>query len=509
MTTDKQDGDNDLRPDQPLDDDLQGEPEDDLQGGLDEDLQRELDEALGDASIDDLLAAEQADQPAPGGPEGVRTGHVIAIQGDDVFVDFGGKSQGILPAQQFADEPLPNEGDPVEVTVEGYDESEGLLLLSREGAVLAATWDTLARGQIVEAFVTGSNKGGLELKFSGIDAFMPVSLVDLSRTEDLAPFVNTKMKCEVIEIDYRRESVTVSRRAVLEREAAEAREKTFETLAEGQTIAGVVRSIMPYGAFVDIGGVDGLLHISDMSHRRIADPKEVVTEGDRVEVKVLKLDREEGKISLGLKQALPDPWEGAETKWPVDEVVTGRVTRLADFGAFVELAEGVEGLIPISEMSFERRIKHPQDVLSEGEVTKLRVLKVDGDQKRISLSLKRVGDDPWTGASVRWAIGSVIEGVVKRIEAFGAFVELAPGVEGLVHISELAEQRVRSVSEVVREGQLVQAKVLNIDEEQRRIALSIKAMKLDPNYTGSDEDRADLSAGPRPKRKRPLKGGLE
>ena len=475
---------------------------------LDDALQLELERALGDMSIEDLLDAERKEQAPPRRADGVRVGKVIDIQGDDIFVDFGSKSQGLLPAAQFADEPLPEIGGTVEVTIEGYDPGDGLLILSREGAVLAATWDTIEAGQIVEAFVTGQNKGGLELKFNGIDAFMPVSLIDMNRTEDMAPFVNTKLKCEVIEVDYQRESVTVSRRAVLQREAAEVREKALASLTEGKIVAGVVRNIMPYGAFVDIGGVDGLLHISDMSHSRTADPHEIVSEGQEVKVMILKIDRDAEKISLGLKQALPDPWVGAEGKWPPDDIVTGRVTRLADFGAFVELAEGVEGLIPISEMSFERRIKHPSDLLTEGETTKVRVLNVDPVAKRISLSLKRVGDDPWTGASVRWAVGSTVEGIVKRIETFGAFVELTPGVEGLIHISEVDVNRVRSVGEAVREGQLVQAKVLEIDEERCRISLSIKALRLDPNYTGEPSDAPEPTEAEK-KRKRPRRGGLD
>jgi len=223
---------------------------------------------------------------------------------------------------------------------------------------------------------------------------------------------------------------------------------------------------------------------------------------------VLKVDPDAERISLGLKQALPDPWAGAEQRWPVDELVTARITRLAEFGAFAELAEGVEGLIPISEMSFERRIKHPSELLSDGDVVQLRVLNVDCEAKRISLSLKRVGDDPWTGASVRWPAESVVEGVVTRLAEFGAFVELAGGVEGLVHISELDDNRVRSVGEVVREGQLVQAKVLEVDEERRRISLSIKALKLDPAYTG-DGQAIDETPAPTKKRDRPLRGGLD
>jgi len=296
---------------------------------------------------------------------------------------------------------------------------------------------------------------------------------------------------------------------VLQREAAEARERTLGTLAEGKVVLGVVRSIMPYGAFVDIGGVDGLLHISDMSHRRIEDPREVVSEGQQLEVMVLKVDKEGEKISLGLKQVLPDPWTDAEGKWPVDGVVSGRVTRLADFGAFVELEEGVEGLLPVSELSFDRRVRKPREVLSEGDTVKLRVLSVDTERKRISLSLKRAGDDPWTGASVRWASGATVKGVVTRLADFGAFVELTPGVEGLIHVSELDVHRVRSVSDAVREGDLVEAKVLEVDEERRRISLSMKAIKMDPNYTGEGGADDGAPSQPAKERKRPRRGGLD
>ena len=258
---------------------------------------------------------------------------------------------------------------------------------------------------------------------------------------------------------------------------------------------------------MDIGGADGLLHVRDMSHSRVEDPAEVVAEGQEVKVAVLKVDREEKKIALGLKQIAPDPWLGVEGRFPEDQIVTGRVTKLMDFGAFVELAEGVEGLIPISELTFERRVGHPREVVNEGDMVRVRVLGVDAERKRISLSLKRAGDDPWTGASVRWPVDGIVEGNVTRIADFGAFVELVPGVEGLIHISELADHRVRSVHEVVREGQLVQAKVLSVDEEQRRMSLSIKQLAATPGYTGmADEAEA---AKPQEKRKKPLKGGLD
>jgi len=490
-------------------------------GGLDPDVQREIDDALGDMSIEQLLAAEEAAEagpaaaakrPAPAGKDvDTRIGRVLAIQGDDIFVDLGGKDQGVVPAEQFGeDEPLPEVGQGIEVNVEGYDEAEGLLMLSRKGAVLAATWETLERGQVVEARVTGSNTGGLEVKVAGVRGFMPVSMIEMHRVEELKGYLNRTLTCEIVEIDRVRENVVVSRRAVLEKQAAELREKMLATLAEGKIVKGVVRSIMPYGAFVDIGGVDGLLHVSDMAHRRVADPHEVVAEGQTVEVKVLKMDRDSERISLGLKQVLPDPWEGAAARWLPDSLVSGRVTRLADFGAFVELAEGVEGLVPIGEMTFQRRIKHPSEIVKEGDVINVRVLSVDEEKKRISLSIKRVGDDPWMGASVRWPAGSLAEGIVRRIEPFGAFVELAPGVEGLVHVSELAEGRVRSVTDAVREGQTVQAKVLGVDEEARRISLSIRQLASMPQYTGpAAAETPPAEAAPAKKRKKPLKGGLD
>ena len=290
--------------------------------------------------------------------------------------------------------------------------------------------------------------------------------------------------------------------------AEQARQQKLESLQEGQIVVGTVRSIMPYGAFVDIGGIDGLLHISDMSYARIKDPGELVQEGQSIEVKVLKVDRQEGRISLGLKQVQPDPWHEADRKWPVDAVVTGRVTRLADFGAFVELEEGVEGLIPISELSFFRRIRHPSEVVNVGDMVQVRVMNVDSEQRRIGLSLKRVGEDPWLGASRRWPPESIAEGVVKSITNFGAFVELAPGVEGLIHISELSETPIRAITDVVREGQTVQVKVLAVDEERRRIALSIRQLASMPEYTGPASAEPDEQR-PKRRRKRPLRGGLD
>ena len=469
---------------------------------LDAALQQELDEALGDMSLEDMVDAEGA---APATAEAaasspVKVGRVIAVQSDDIFVDLGGKSQGVLSSVQFRTDPLPAVGDTIEVTIQGYDRSDGLLVLARKGAVLAVAAEDIEVGQIVEGRVVATNTGGLELSLHGTRAFLPISHIELQRVEDLKPYISRKLVCKVLEASEGGRRIVISRRAVLQMEAEAAREELLGALAEGQVVTGVVKTIMPYGAFVDIGGTDGLLHVSDMSYARVADPKEIVSEGQQVEVKILKIG-EDKKISLGLKQTLPDPWDGAEAKWPADELVT----RLADFGAFVELTAGVEGLVPMSELSFER-IRHAGEVVQEGDVIKARVLNVDVARKRISLSLKRVGDDPWVGASARWPAESTVEGLVKRLADFGAFIELTPGVEGLVHISELSNEHVRTVGDVLREGQTVQVKVLSVDEDQRRLSLSIKALAASPEMASLAEAAPPK---PRPKRKRPLKGGIE
>ena len=484
-------------------------PDEAFDGQGDDELQRELDEALGSMSLESLMDAD-APGALTGTGQGVRKGKVIAVHGSDIFVDLGGKSQGVLTVDQLGGKAVPAVGDWIEVTIEGYDGSEGMLILSREGAVQAATWKNMAEGALVEGRVTGHNKGGLELDLNGIRAFMPISQIDFERVEaeQLGQFVNQRMRCEVVDVRRDERSVVVSRRNALQREREQASAELLESLQEGQTIHGTVKTIMPYGTFVDIGGIDGLVHVSDLSHSRVGDPHEVVTEGQQLEVKVLKIDRETRKISLGLKQVMPDPWTAAGSKYPVDSVVTGRVVKLMDFGAFVELEPGVEGLVPISEMTFERRIGHPREVVSEGEVINVRVLNVDVAAGRISLSIKRVGDDPWTGASVRWPAGSVVEGVVKRTTEFGAFVELTPGVEGLVHISELSDERVRQVSDVAKVGQAVRVKVLNVDEDRRRIGLSLK-QAAEADYLAPAESAEPTAPRPEKKRKKPLKGGLE
>ena len=481
-------------------------------GKLDEALQREIDNALGDMSLEELMYSEQppaaaADDGAGGSGGGTAKGTVVGLDDESVFVTLGAKDQGIVPVAQWADDPLPQVGETIEFMIIGRDKRDELLLLSLPGAPVEADWDTLSEGQIVEGRVTGYNKGGLELKVNGIDAFMPISQIEIFRVDDISGYVDQRLTCQVTEVDCAGRNLIVSRRDVLEAEAEQKRQELLASLAEGKTVTGVVRNIMPYGAFVDIGGVDGLLHISDMSHAHVDDPKSVVTVGQQLELMVLKMDEDTGKIALGLKQILPDPWERAAEKWHQHDVVTGRVTRLTDFGAFVQLEGGVEGLIPMGQLAHGRRIQRASDVVSVSDEVRVRIMVVDLDRRRISLSLRDAGDDPWIGASLRWPAGSVVDGTVTRIADFGAFVELAPGVEGLIHISELSAGRVRAVSDVVKEDQPVQATVLSVDESARRMSLSIG--KLASAGGPSPDDSDESPKAQRPTRTRPLKGGLD
>jgi small subunit ribosomal protein S1 len=354
---------------------------------LDADIERELEEALGEQSFDQLLAdpTPRGKKPQQSATPGRLKGKVISIHTQDVFVAVpGGRSQGVLPLLQFEEGP-PKVGDEVEVTIEGAQ--DGMLLLSRKGAVVHADWSSVAEGMIVEARVTATNKGGLAVDVNGIRGFMPISQIDLYRVEDVEQFVNQKLRCMVTEVDPLERNLVVSRRAFLEKEREELREKVWGEIAEGQVREGIVRSVREFGAFVDLGGVDGLLPISQMSWTRVEKPEDVVQVGQKVRVQVLKLDRVARKVSLGLKQLSESPWDTVTEKYVPGQVVTGKVSRLADFGAFVELEPAIEGLIHISELA-PQRVFRARDIVQVDQVVKVVVLSVDPTQRRISLSLK-------------------------------------------------------------------------------------------------------------------------
>jgi len=433
------------------------------------------------------------------------TGTVVGVSGDDVFLDFGAKQQGVVPHSQFGKKESLNHGRRVDVTVERYDADAGLLIVNRKGALQRATWASLTVGMMVEGRVTGVIKGGLELDLKGIRAFMPGSQADIAPMKDVSLLLNEVVRCEVIELDRRGKNVIVSRRKALEKELAESREKLKEELEAGQTRKGIVRRITDFGAFVDLGGIDGLLHIRDMSWGTVDKVTDVVREGDEVDVMVLKIDTKRDRISLGLKQTLPDPWREAGDRYPEGMTLQVRVVRLADFGAFAELEPGIEGLIPISEMGWTR-VRSAGDVVSVGDMIECKVIRVEPGKRKLALSIKQAQEDPWSGILESFEPQSLVTGKVTRLADFGAFVELKPGVEGLVHISEMSDRRVKSCGEVVQVGQEVETRVLGIDKDNRRISLSIRQVVAPeatqaavPTYHGPEKSR---------KRKKPLRGGL-
>lgn len=483
----------------------------------DPELDTQVEAAMAGLQMDQLLADKprEAAPETPAQPAGgadIRRGKVVSVGRDEVFVDLGGKSPGVCPLLQFTEVKV---GDEFDFIVDEYDKREGILLLNRKGVLTTnISWDNLEVGQIVEGTVTGMNKGGLELDIKGMRAFMPAGQVDLYFQKDISVYLSQKMAVEVTQFDRLAKNLVVSRRHILEREKEEKRQKLMAELAEGQMRRGVVRNVTDFGAFVDLGGVDGLLHVSEMSHRRGHHPSEFVKAGDLVDVKIIKIDPNTGKLSLSLKQAMADPWAGIEERYPTGTQVTGRVTRVEPFGAFIEVEEGLEGLLPVSEMSWQR-IRHPSDVVKVGDTIKLVVIHVDPGARKMTFSLKQAGPDPWATVAEKYPVHSVQTGHVTRVVDFGAFVELEPGLEGLVHISELAPNRVRAASDVVKQGQEVKVRVMEIDKEARRVSLSIRrSVEAPPPPPVSPEaaaaaKAAAAAAAARKKKRAELRGGLD
>jgi small subunit ribosomal protein S1 len=467
-------------------------------------LDAQVDDVLGDLSLEKLYEFDKA-QPRESTTKGLRRGKIVSIDADDAFVDLGGKSQGIVSLLQFPGE-LPKIGDELDFNVDRYDPSEGLLILTLKGAKATnVSWETLEVGQIVEGTVTAVNKGGLEIAIKNMRAFMPSGQVDIYHVPDLEQFINQKIIAEVTDVQREGRNIVLSRRNVLEQQREEQKKKLMAELAEGQIRRGTVRNVMDFGAFVDLGGVDGLLHVSEMSFRRVRNPSEIVKIGDVLDVKILKIDKETGKLSLSLKQARGvDPWNDAGTKYATGSFVTGRVTKVESFGAFIEVEEGIEGLLPVSEMS-HRRIKSASEVVKEGDTVRLVVLSVDPMARRMSFSLKQAGPDPWSSVHERYSTDSVIAATISRVVDFGAFAELEPGLEGLIHISELTDKQVRSAGDVVKAGDSVNLRILEIDKENRRMSLSLK------RAIGAVTPEMTAAAGPPvKKKKRPeLRGGLD
>ena len=407
-------------------------------------------------------------------------GVVVSMDAESVYLDIGFKAEGILPRSAFENnaEGIAS-GDKFPVSVKGRN-LEGYYELSRLRVTLPTDWSSLeeafAQKSAVVGIVTGVVKGGLNVDV-GVRAFMPASRSGVRDAAEMEKLVGQEITCRITKLDVTDEDVVVDRRAILEEQALSVRQDRYSALKEGDIVSGEVRSLASYGAFVDIGGVDGLLHVSDISWSRVTSPEDVLTVGQPLQLKVLKVDPENNRISLGLKQLQPEPWEAAAEKYKVGQRITGTVTRLMDFGAFVELEPGIEGLIHVSEMSWLKKVRKPSDILKPGDTVDAIILSVSAGERRISLGLKQALGDPWTDALQKFPVGSTIEGPVTKLMKFGAFVQITEGVEGLVHVSEIsAEKHIDHPQDVLRSGQIVKAQVLAVDTEKRQIKLSIKQL---------------------------------
>ena len=431
-----------------------------------------------------LLASHST--TAPDVKEGeVVKGRVIGTAGQDVLVDVGFKSEGIISLEEFGDASGVHPGEEIDVLIEILEDQNGQLILSKQKADFLRVWDKIKEAHDANQSVTGKVmrriKGGMVVDVFGVEAFLPGSQAGLRQVMDFDAMVGQNIELKVVRINKLRRNIVVSRRQLLEEERDKMRQHLLTEIAVGQVREGVVKNITDFGVFIDLGGVDGLLHITDMSWGRISHPSEVVAINQKINVKILDFDKNTGRISLGLKQLTPYPWEGVEERYPMGRRIKGRVVSLTDYGAFVELEKGVEGLIHISEMSWTQHVKHPSKILSVGDIVEAIVLSTDKQNEKISLGIKQLTPDPWQTLDLRYPVGTRLSGKVRNLTAFGAFVELEEGIDGLVHISDMSwTKRISHPSEVMKKGDKVDVVVLGVDKDNRRVSLGFKQMQNDP-----------------------------
>jgi small subunit ribosomal protein S1 len=415
----------------------------------------------------------------------ITEGRIVNITERDVAVDIGFKSEGWVALDEFDDPASLKIGDTIEVFIEKFEGPNGTLQLSKKRADVERTWMRLKSlendGAVIEGKVVRRIKGGLVVDLMSIDAFLPGSQIDIHPVRDFDSLIGKKMDFRIVKINDARKNIVVSRKVLIEEDMREIREKVLAELEVGQIREGVVKNITNFGVFVDLGGVDGLLHITDLSWGRVNHPSDVVKLDQKITVKVLNFDRERNRISIGLKQLLPHPWNDVDERFPVGERVAGKVVSLTRYGAFVELAPGIEGLIHISEMSWTQHVKHPSQILSVGQDVEVMVLEVRKDERKISLGLKQTETNPWETLAEKYAVGTVHEGVVRDLVPFGVFVELEAGIEGLVHISDLSwTRKLRHPGEMIKKDEKLQVQVLSFDRDERRIALGVKQLEENP-----------------------------
>ncbi|HHN78619.1 MAG TPA: 30S ribosomal protein S1 [Phycisphaerales bacterium] len=452
-------------------------------GVEDADAEALLAEALGDragAGMDSLLDS-RIEELSPGK---LIKGKIIGFSGDDVVVEVGLKSEGLIPKEEFQNLSELKVGDTVDVLLESMEGEGGLIQLSKRKADRQIAWqrivDTTKEGDPVEGVCMRKIKGGLLVDI-GVPVFLPASQVDVRRPHDIGEFIGRSIRAEILKIDTERRNIVISRRKLIEHERGEAKKRLLETLKEGDLVTGTVKNIAEFGAFVDLGGIDGLLHITDMSWGRVNHPSEIVKINEQIEVKVLNIDLEKEKIALGLKQKEASPWEEIEARYPVGSRVKGTIVNLMSYGAFVRLEDGIEGLVHISEMSWTRRINHPSEIVEPGQEVDVVVLEIDKNKQEISLGMKQTEVNPWELVSEKYPPGTMVEGEVRNLANYGAFIEIEPGIDGLLHISDMSwTKKVTHPNELYKKGDVVKCVVLDVDQEKQRVSLGVKQLTEDP-----------------------------
>src|SRR5437870_5537485 len=418
-------------------------------------------------------------KPMPDFREGsIIKGQILEVRPREVLVDIGYKSEGVIPLSEFEDPESLQVGDEVDVRLERLENEEGMVVLSKEKAAYRQNWNKIVvvfeDDGLIKGKVRSVVKGGLMVNI-GVEAFLPASQIDVVPPKDLQQFVGNTYDFKIVKLNDERKNVVLSRREVIEQERSEKRQKFLESVNVGDRVVGTVKNITDFGAFIDLDGMDGLLHVTDMTWGRLGHPSELLKVGQQLEVVVLDINKEKERVSLGLKQTQKNPWDQIEERFPAGQRVKGKITNLVPYGAFVEIEEGVEGLIHVSELSWTKRIMRPSDILSVGQEVEAVVIDIDKVNQRISLGIKQLAEDPWKTIDEKYKIGDLVKGKVTKLASFGAFVQLQNDIDGLVHISQLSEDRVAKVKDVLKVGQEVEARVIKVDKIERRIGLSIKA----------------------------------